>query len=70
MELATIKAEFERLQGVDEPQRTNELVKLMNVLEREYRTFQTWSGESQAPDLTTPEMVLYQEISNARVFSD
>ena len=70
MELATIKAEFERLQGVDEPQRTNELVKLMNVLEREYRTFQTWSGESQAPDLTTPEMVLYREISNARVFSD
>jgi len=70
MELATIKAEFERLQGVDEPQRTNELVKLMNVLEREYRTFQTWSGNGQAPDLTTPEMVLYREISNARVFSD
>ena len=66
MELATIKAEFERLQGVDEPQRTNELVKLMNVLEREYRTFQTWSSDSQAPDLTTPEMVLYREISNAR----
>lgn len=66
MELATIKAEFERLQGVDEPQRTNELVKLMNVLEREYRTFQTWSSDSQAPDLTTPEMVLYREISAAR----
>ena len=70
MELATIKAEFERLQGVDEPQRTDELVKLMNVLEREYRTFQTWNSDSRAPDLTTPEMVLYREISNARVFSD
>ena len=70
MKLEAIKAEYERLQGVDEPQRTNELVKLMNVLEREYRTFQTWSGDSQAPDLTTPEMVLYREISNARVFSD
>ena len=66
MELATIKAEFERLQGVDEPQRTNGLVKLMNVLEREYRTFQTWNSDSQAPDLTTPEMVLYQQISAAR----
>ncbi len=66
MELEAIRAEYERLQGVDEPQRTNELVKLMNVLEREYRTFQTWRNESQAPDLTTPEMVLYQQISAAR----
>lgn len=66
MELEAIRAEYERLQGVDEPQRTNELVKLMNVLEREYGTFKTWRNESQAPDLTTPEMVLYQQISAAR----
>lgn len=66
MELEAIRAEYERLQGVDEPQRTNELVKLMNVLEREYGTFKTWRNESQAPDLTTPAMLLYREISAAR----
>lgn len=70
MRLQQIKERYEEAVQLNEPQRTNTLVDLMNVLEREYGTFQTWRNESQAPDLTTPEMVLYQEISNARVFSD
>jgi hypothetical protein len=70
MKLQQIRNRYEDANQLNEPQRTNALVDLMNVLEREYHTFQTWSSGSQAPDLTTPEMGLYQEISNARVFSD
>lgn len=70
MRLQHIKERYEAAIQLSEPERTNTLVDLMNVLEREYHTFQTWSSDSQAPDLTTPEMVLYREISNARVFSD
>ena len=70
MNLQQIRNRYEDAIQLNEPQRTNALVDLMNVLEREYRTFKTWNSDSQAPNLTTPEMVLYQEISNARVFSD
>ena len=70
MKLQQIREAYEDVKQLNEPARTNALVDLMNVLEREYHTFQTWSSDSQAPDLTTPEMVLYREISNARVFSD
>ena len=70
MRLEQIRQRYDAALQLSEPDRTNTLVDLMNVLEREYRTFQTWNSDSQAPDLTTPEMVLYQEISNARVFSD
>ena len=70
MRLQQIQERYEAAKQLNEPERTNTLVDLMNVLEREYHTFQTWSSDSQAPDLTKPEMVLYREISNARVFSD
>ena len=70
MKLQHIREAYEAVKQLNEPTRTNALVDLMNVLEREYGTFKTWRNESQAPDLTTPEMVLYREISNARVFSD
>lgn len=70
MKLQQIKEGYEAVIQLSEPARTNALVDLMNVLEREYGTFQTWNSDSQAPDLTKPEMILYQEISNARVFSD
>lgn len=70
MKLQHIREAYETVKQLNEPARTNALVDLMNVLEREYGTFQTWNSDSQAPDLTKPEMILYQEISNARVFSD
>lgn len=70
MKLQHIREAYEAVKQLNEPARTNALVDLMNVLEREYGTFQIWNSDSQAPDLTTPEMKLYQEISNARVFSD
>ena len=70
MKLQQIREAYEAVKQLNEPARTNALVDLMNVLEREYHTFQTWAGEDQTPDLTTPEMELYREISNARVFSD
>jgi hypothetical protein len=66
MRLQQIRTRYEAAIQLSEPERTNTLVDLMNVLEREYHTFQTWSSDSQAPDLTTPEMVLYREISMAR----
>ena len=70
MRLQQIRERYDAALQLSEPDRTNTLVDLMNVLEREYHTFQMWNSDSQAPDLTTPEMVLYREISNARVFSD
>lgn len=70
MQLTEIAAEFERVQAHNEPRRTDELVKLMNVLEREYRTFKTWGSSDSKPDLETPEMRLYRQISDARVFSE
>lgn len=70
MRLQQIEERYQAAKKLYEPERTNTLVDLMNVLEREYHTFQTWAGEDQTPDLTTPEMELYREISNARVFSD
>lgn len=66
MRLQQIRNRYEAAIQLSEPERTNTLVDLMNVLEREYHTFQTWNSDSQAPDLTTPEMVLYREISMAR----
>lgn len=66
MKLQNIRERYNDALQLSEPERTNKLVDLMNVLEREYGTFKTWSGDHQAPDLTTPEMVLYQEISAAR----
>lgn len=66
MRLEQIRQRYDAALQLSEPDRTNTLVDLMNVLEREYGTFKTWSNESQAPDLTTPEMVLYQQISAAR----
>lgn len=66
MKLQQIREAYEAVKQLNEPARTNALVDLMNVLEREYHTFQTWNSDSQAPDLTTPEMVLYREISMAR----
>ena len=66
MRLQQIEERYQAAKKLYEPERTNTLVDLMNVLEREYHTFQTWSSDSKAPDLTTPEMVLYREISMAR----
>ena len=66
MRLQQIRERYDAALQLSEPDRTNTLVDLMNVLERECGTFKTWRNESQAPDLTTPEMVLYQQISAAR----
>ena len=66
MRLEQIRERYDAALQLSEPDRTNTLVDLMNVLEREYGTFKTWRNENQAPDLTTPEMVLYQQISAAR----
>ena len=67
MELNRIESRFEEIKrDYREPQRTDELVLLMNVLESQYGTFKVWNDESDAPDLTTPEMRLYRQISMAR----
>ena len=67
MKLDRIESRFEEIKrDYREPQRTDELVLLMNALEAEHGTFKVWNDESAAPDLTTPEMRLYREISNAR----
>ena len=67
VELNRIESRFEEIKrDYREPQRTDELVLLMNVLESQYGTFKVWNDESDAPDLTTPEMRLYRQISMAR----
>ena len=67
MELNRIESRFEEIKrDYREPQRTDELVLLMNVLESQYGTFKVWNDESDAPDMSTPEMRLYRQISMAR----
>ena len=67
MKLDRIESRFEEIKrDYREPQRTDELVLLMNALEAEHGTFKVWNDESAAPDLTTPEMRLYRQISMAR----
>ena len=67
MKLTTIESRFEEIKrNYREPQRTDELVLLMNVLESQYGTFHTWRDESDAPDMDAPEMRLYRQISMAR----
>ena len=67
MKLTTIESRFEEIKrNYREPQRTDELVLLMNVLESQYGTFKVWNDESDAPDMDAPEMRLYREISMAR----
>ena len=67
MKLTTIESRFEEIKrDYREPQRTDELVLLMNVLESQYGTFKVWNDESDAPDMSTPEMRLYRQISMAR----
>ena len=62
MKLDRIESRFEEIKrDYREPQRTDELVLLMNALEAEHGTFKVWNDESAAPDLTTPEMRLYRE---------
>lgn len=46
-------------------QRNQALVSLMNELEKEFHTF---VFEPTAEELAKPEVILYQEISRARVF--
>jgi hypothetical protein len=67
MQLETIEARFNEIKTTYyEPDRTTALVQLMDVLETQYGTFQSWQRGTQAPDLETPEMVLYRAISAAR----
>ena len=67
MELNRIESRFEEIKrDYREPQRTDELVLLMNVLESQYGTFKVWNDESDAPDMDAPEMRLYRQISMAR----
>lgn len=66
--LQELEAQFLEIDKQPEPMRTDNLVHLMNTLETQYGTFQSWQRGTQAPDLETPAMRLYQAISEARCF--
>lgn len=68
--LQQLETRFLEIDKQPEPMRTDNLVHLMNTLETQYGTFQSWQKGTPAPDLETAEMRLYQMISEARVFRD
>lgn len=68
--LQELETRFLEIDKQPEPMRTDNLVHLMNTLETQYGTFQTWGRGQQAPDLETAEMRLYRTVSDARVFAD
>ncbi|KGL46372.1 hypothetical protein EP56_01925 [Listeriaceae bacterium FSL A5-0209] len=61
--LGEIRAKFTECSALEEPKRTNELVKLMNILEQEYGTHQLYPSKEF---LEKEEVQLYREISMAR----
>ncbi|MBC1937758.1 hypothetical protein HCA69_15420 [Listeria grandensis] len=61
--LEEIRAKFTHCGTLEEPERTNELVNLMDILEQQYGTYQLNPSEEF---MKKEEVRLYREISMAR----